>query len=135
MRILWTVVVDDGTRPYGPGVQVDQRRPFAIRCGETTTIEISPVNPVGGAVALAPGDFFELTARSGGLPARQILHARSAASANGKHTMPIGADATMHLAPRRGSYDLWLIRGSDRQSAIPLSEFSLEASALGNNYL
>lgn len=135
MLVQWTVVVDDGTRPFGPGISPDQRRPLAMAVGDETTVEISLVSPQGGAVLLGVGDFLQLDLRTVSRPQRQILTARSAASSGGRQRISIAADATKNLLAQRGEFDLWMVRGGVRTQLIPLSEFSLAPSALGVNYL
>lgn len=135
MLAQWTVVVDDGTRPFGPGISPDQRRPLHLTVGDETTLEISLVDPEGGAVLLGTSDFLQLDLRTLSRPQRQILTARSAAIAGGRQRITIAADTTRTVLPQRGEFDLWLVRGGKRTQLIPISELMLAPSALGTNYL
>lgn len=131
----WTCVVDDGTRPFGPDVLVDQRRPLSLTVGADERIEILLINPVGAVVVLDSPDFLVINARTMAAPRRQILTKRSVPIANHRHAMIFAADSTKLLAPQRGAFDLWLVRGPERFTLIPLSEFLLLEGALGNNYI
>lgn len=135
MIILWTVVFDDGTRPYGTDIQIDQRRPLRLVVGETTEIDMDLVNPVGGVVLLGSGDFLELNLRTLSPPARLLLAKRSAATTGNRQRISIAAADTQLLSPQAGAFDLWAIRASARTCIIPLSELRLSPSALGRNYL
>lgn len=134
MILSWTVVLDDGTRPFGPGIPVDQRRPLSIVIGEDVSIVVDLVNPVGGVVVLGAG-YLQLNARTVSLPQRQILTARSTAAPTNRYAISIAADDTRSLQSQRGEFDLWAVRGGVRTALIPLSEFDLKPSALGVNYL
>lgn len=135
MLVQWTVVVDEGTRPFGPGISPDQRRPLAFSIGEDVTLQISLIDSQGGAVALGSGDFLQLDTRTGARPQRQLFTARSVATSEGRQKISLAADATKTLLPQRGEFDLWLVRGGKRAQLIPISEFSLTPGALGVNYL
>lgn len=135
MLIYWTAVIDDGTRPYGPGISVDQRRPLYLPIGDATTIEVALINPVGGVVTLDAGEFLQLNARTLARPQRPILTKRSAVGASGRHAFTLASDDTAHLPPQRGEFDVWAVRGGDRTVLIPISEFGLTGSALGVNHL
>lgn len=132
--IRWTVVIDDGTRPYGPDIQIDQRRPLRLVAGSDETIEISLINPVGGVVIVDAPGFLQLNCRSRGIPQRQAISRRSVQSGQ-KHTIAITADDTKAVQPMRGEFDLWAIRSAQHTALIPLSEFVLAPGALGKNYL
>lgn len=137
MIVTWIVVLDDGTRPYGADVTVDQRRPLRLYVGEDTTIEISLINPVGGVVLLGSGDFLVLNARTLCVPTRQLFAARSVPISGQRYQISVDADDTKGLIPQRGVFDLWAVRGAgaDRTDLIPLSELLLAPSALVNNYV
>lgn len=132
--IRWTVVIDDGTRPYGTDIQIDQRRPLRLVAGSDETIEVSLINPVGGVVIVSAPGFLQLNCRSRGIPQRQVISRRSALSGQ-KHVITIAADDTKAVQPLRGEFDLWAIRGAQHTALIPLSEFTLAPGALGKNYL
>lgn len=131
----WTVVLDDGTRPYATDVQIDQRRPLRLVVGETTELRISLVNPVGGVVLLNSGEFLELNLRTLSPPSRPLTAKRSTPMAGNLQKISIAAADTQALTPQSGAFDLWAIRGADRSCIIPLSELRLAPSALGRNYL
>lgn len=135
MLVRWTVVIDDGTRPYGPGISPDQRRPLALVIGDEARVEVSLINPVGGVVLLGGSDFLQLNARTVVVPQRQVLTARSTAISGGRQLISISADATKNLPAVRGEFDLWMVRAGARTALIQLSEFSLAPGALGANYL
>jgi hypothetical protein len=130
--IAWTCVVDDGTRPWGPGIPIEQRRPLHLTLGESGDVQVSLINPVGGVVALDPGDFLQLTGRTLCAPTRQLFSYRSTPSTNHRHSIAIPMTAAM--TPQRGTFDLWLVRGPERIQLIPLSELTIVGSAIGNNY-
>lgn len=135
MLASWIVVVDDGTRPFGPGISPDQRRPLSMVIGEDARLEISLISPVGGAMILGDGDFLQLNARTLSRPQRQVLTTRSSKIGSHRYAIVIAADATKNLSPVRGEFDLWLVQGAARVTLIPLSEFVLAPSALGINYM
>jgi hypothetical protein len=130
----WTVVLDDGTRPYGPGIQPDQRRPLSMVVSDDWSIEIDLVNPVGGTVTLSTGDFLVLNARSGCAPSRQLFSKRSVSAPNYRHRISMTGDESRALSPQVGTFDLWLVRGDRRSCLIPTSEIRILGSALGNNH-
>jgi hypothetical protein len=136
VHVEWTCVVDDGTRPYGPGIAVDQRRPLRLTTSEDVLIEIALVNPVGGAVVLRGNDqFLVLSARSLCAPSRPLFTARSVRAARERETIAILADSTKAMVAQRALFDLWLIRAGERTSVIPVSEMTISGNALANNYL
>ncbi len=129
-------MVDDGTRPLGAGISPDQRRPLEISLGQDVEIDISLIDPVGGAVLLGGSDFLQLTARSTGRPQRQILTARSSVLRQGVYRLQVAGATTRPLMPQQGEFDLWLVRAAGAH--VPLirpSEFRLMPAALGLNYL
>lgn len=136
MHVEWICVEDDGTRPYGPGISPDQRRPLTLVLGDSVVIDISLINPVGGVMLVAaPDEFIVLNARSLCTPSRQLLTARSVSVAGQKQRITLASDDTRRQTPQRGTFDLWVVRGSARTNLIPLSELVIAGSALGNNYL
>ena len=126
---------DDGTRPYGADIVIDQRRPLRLVIGETTELRVSLVNPVGGGLGLLPGEFLQFDVRTLSSPARGLMTARSATIGGNLQMIAIAAGDTQLLTPQRAAYDLWAIRGGCRVCLIELSELRLSASALGRNYL
>lgn len=134
MLAQWTVVLDDGTRPYAPDVAVDQRRPLAFAAGEDVTIDVSLVNPSGGVVILGTGEFLQLSVRTLSRPTTQLLTKRSAAAGQ-RQRLTIAADDTKMVPAQDLVFDLWAVRGSARTLLIPTSELRLGPSALGRNYL
>lgn len=132
--IEWTCVVDDGTRPYGPGIQIDQRRPLHLVVGDEQQITVLLINPVGGVVRLESSEFLQLTGRTLCRPSRQLFTRRSTGTAQFQQLIEFTPTATATIQPQRGVFDLWLIRGPERISIIPLSELLFTGSALGNNY-
>lgn len=132
--IAWTCVVDDGTRPWGPGVPVEQRRPLHLTIGESGDIQVSLINPVGGVVVIDPSEFLQLNARTLCAPTRQLFSLRSTPAAGFRHAIATPTTITATMTPQRGAFDLWLIRGPERISLIPLSELTIAGSAIGNNY-
>ena len=129
---IWRVVYDDGTRPYGAGIPVDQRRPLEMTVGETTTIRVTLINPVGGVVLLRAGEFLQLTARAA-RRGRQLFTARSVADAD-EQVIAMAASVTSGMIAQTGTFDLWSIRGAERSALIPVSEFVLAPQAVGNNF-
>lgn len=134
MLIRWTVLVDDGTRPFGAGISPEQRRPLEISLGEDTTIEISLIDPVGGRVLLGGSDFLQLTARTTTSPQRQLLTVRSAVTIPGLYAIQVAAAMTRPLLPVLGEFDLWLIQARSHTALVRPSEFRLLPAALGRNY-
>lgn len=132
MLLIWRVVYDDGTRPYGAGISPDQRRPLAMTVGETTSIRVTLINPVGGIVQLRAGEFLQLTARAA-RRGRQLFTARSVADAD-EQVLSMAASVTAGLLAQTGTFDLWSIRGVERSALIPVSEFVLAPQAVGNNF-
>lgn len=126
-------MVDDGTRPWGPGIQIEQRRPLHLTIGESGDIEVLLINPVGGVVVLGNGEFLQHSARTLCAPTRQLYTVRSTPGVNYRHS--IALPLTSSFMPQRGTHDLWLIRGPEHISLIPLSELIISGSAIGNNYL
>lgn len=134
VTITWIAVLDDGTRPFAPEIQRDQRRPLSLVASEDVTIDVTVISPVGGLIVLGLGEFLVFTARTGSRPTRQLFSIRSTPSAQ-RHRFSIAGNMTKALLPQRGSFDVWAIRGSGRSTLIPLSELIIAPSALGNNYL
>lgn len=132
MLLIWRVVYDDGTRPYGAGIPVDQRRPLVMTVGETTTIRVTVINPVGGVVRLRAGEFLQLTTRAA-RRSRQLFAARSDADGD-EQVLSMAASVTAGLLAQSGTFDLWAIRGAERAVLIPASEFVLSPQAIGNNF-
>lgn len=127
-------MLDDGTRPFGPGIAVDQRRPLHLVVSEDTVLQISITDPVGGEIALTPGEFLVLIARTAARPIRQLFAVRSAFF-GAAYRITISGALTKTLVPQHGTFDLWAIRAASRSCLVPLSAFELTPSALGNNYL
>ncbi len=131
--LTWTVVVDDGTRPIGAGISLDNRRPLEISLGEDVRIEVTLIDPVGGMVILGGSDFLQLTARTTTRPQRQLFTVRSTPVRGGTYALEVAAGVTRPLLPVVGEFDLWLIR-TDHTPLIKPSEFRLQPAALGLNY-
>jgi hypothetical protein len=130
----WRVVLDDGTRPFGPGILTDQRRPLHLVVSEDATLQISITDPVGGEITLTSGEFLVLVGRTAARPIRQLFAVRSTPSGRDNRIVFSGS-MTKALAPQRGTFDLWAIRAAGRSCLVPLSALELAPSALGNNYL
>lgn len=136
MFLEWTVVVDDGTRPFGPNIQVDPRRPLRMVISEDTRIEVSLINPVGGVVLLGTNDVLILNGRTLCAPQRQLFSVESTPISGQRYLINFVGDDTRRLEPQRGTFDLWIVRDDgSRACLIPLSELVIAGSALGNNHL
>lgn len=133
--IAWECVIDDGSRPFGPWIAIDQRRPLRIVICGGETISIRVTDPVGGVVVLGDQEFLVLNARTLCLPSRQLFTVRSTPSGYYHHKISISSDSTKNLIAQRALFDLWAVRQSGRINLIPLSELVISGSALGNNYL
>lgn len=135
MILTWQCVLDDGTRPFGPGIPEEQRRPLPLVLSEDTTIDVQVINPVGGVIILETDEFLQFSARTLTLPMREVFTVRSSRIALHRQRVTITGDSTKNLKVGRGTYDLWAIRSSGRSCLIPTSELLLRGSALGRNYL
>lgn len=135
MILTWTCVLDDGTRPFGPGIPEEQRRPLRLVASEDTTIDVQVINPVGGTIILASDEFLQINGRSLTLPFREVFTARSTPVASHRYRMVLTGDVTKLLKVGRGAFDLWAIRTSGRSCLVPTSELLIRGSALARNYL
>lgn len=135
MILTWTCVLDDGTRPFGPGIPEEQRRPLPLVLSEDTTIDVQVINPVGGVIVFGDDEFLQFNARSLTLPMRAVFTVRSTPIERHRQRVTITGDSTANLKVGRGAFDLWAIRASGRSCLIPTSELLLRGSALGRNYL
>lgn len=124
-------VYDDGSRPYGSGLPIDQRRPLRLIAGEDVTLLIELVNPLGAPVLLGSGESLQWTARTLMAPAaRPLLNKQSTADRN-KYKIAIAAADTRAILPQRATHELWAIRGAGRVNLFPLSELVIGRSGLG----
>jgi hypothetical protein len=135
VKLTWSCVLDDGTRPFGPGIQEDQRRPLRLVASEDTAIEVAVINPVGGTIAFGAGEFLQLNGRSLLLPSREVFTVRSTPIGNHRLQLTLAGDVTKLLKVGRGTFDLWAIRSSGRSCLIPSSELLIAGSAIARNYL
>lgn len=133
--LTWTCVLDDGTRPYGPGIPEEQRRPLRLVAGEDAALLVEVINPVGGAIVFSAGEFLQLTARTLVAPTRELFTCRSTSAPFQRQRVAITGDTTKLLTVTRGTFDLWAIRASGRSCLIQTSELLIRGSALGRNYL
>jgi hypothetical protein len=133
--LTWTCVLDDGTRPFGPGIPEEQRRPLSLVSSDDVTIDVLVINPVGGVIVLGEEEFLQLNGRTLTAPTRELFTRRSVPAAGHRNRVSISGDSTKILKVGRGAFDLWAIRASGRSCLIPTSELLIRGSALGRNYL
>jgi hypothetical protein len=129
----WRCVFDDGTRPFAPGIDQEQRRPLRIVTGDELVIRVELITPGGAPVALDAGEVLAWMAKTVGEPSRRILAKQSTSGppGSGRYLITIPTAETRVLPVGAAVHDLFAIRGDARHVVIPISALVIARSSLG----
>lgn len=131
MVVDWTLVYDNGDRPFVSDLPEEQRRPLAIRAGETVTINVKLVTPFGVPFDLGAGKLV-LTARTVPVPSSKRLFAKDSTVLRGvgKYRFTLAAGDTRNILPQHATFDVWSVIGEERTAVVPLSELAIGRSGV-----